>query len=143
MPAWRARNRVGRAVWEDYTTFSFERDPWDKLVSFYHWRTKDEAEPLPFDEWVRTTRGLSGWDIYTIDDRVAVDVVGRFEHLEEDLAAVLERIGLDIPVDLPQAKSGVRPEQDTVSYTPDLDAWVAEHFRREIELMGYERPPRR
>jgi len=143
MPAWRARNRVGRAVWEDYTTFCFERDPWDKLVSFYHWRTKDEAEPLPFDEWVRTTPGLSGWDLYTIDDRVAVDVVGRFEHLEEDLAAVLERIGLDIPVDLPQAKSGVRPEQDTVSYTPDLDAWVAEHFRREIELMGYERPPRR
>lgn len=143
MPAWRVRNRVGRRVWEDYTTFCFERDPWDKLVSFYHWRTKDEAEPLPFDQWVRTTPGLSGWDNYTIDDRVAVDVVGRYEHLEQDLAAVLERIGLDIPVDLPRAKSGVRPGRDTVSYTPDLDAWVAEHFRREIELMGYEPPQRR
>jgi hypothetical protein len=143
MPAWRLRNRVGRSVWDDYTTFCFERDPWDKLVSFYYWRTAGQTDPPPFDEWVRTTPGLSAWDKYTIDDQVAVDVVGRYEHLEADLAAVLDRIGLDIPIDLPRDKGGVRPVEDGVTYTPELDTWVAEHFHREIELMGYEVPTRR
>jgi hypothetical protein len=42
------------------------------------------------------------------DDQVAVDVVGRYETLEDDLAAVLDRIGLDVPIDLPAKKSGYR-----------------------------------
>ena len=143
MPAWRLRNRVGPAVWDSYTTFCFERNPWDKLVSFYHWRTRDQADRPDFETWVRSTPGLSAWTQYTIDDAVAVDVVGRYESLQDDLAAVLERIGLDVAIDLPRDKSGHRPAQDEVAFSPALDAWVAEHFAREIELMGYERPIRR
>ena len=140
LPAWRIRNRVGRATWDSYTTFCFERNPWDKLVSFYYWRTRDDPTPPDFETWVRTTPELSGWPLYTIDDRVAVDVVGRYEHLEDDLAAVLERIGLDVAIELPHDKAGVRPAHDDVTFSPELDEWVAEHFAREIELMGYERP---
>ena len=145
MPAWRLRNRVGAATWDEYTTFCFERNPWDKLVSFYYWRTQDVADPPPFDEWVHTTPGLSAWDQYAIDDQVAVDQVGRYETLEADLAAVLDRIGLDVPIELPREKSGFRPgdRAEEVAFSPGLDEWVAEHFAREIALMGYERPTRR
>ena len=72
-------------------------------------------------------------------------MVGRYETLEDDLAAVLDRIGLDVPIDLPHDKSGYRPTErsEEVAYSPALDEWVAEHFAPEIELMGYERPTRR
>jgi hypothetical protein len=145
MPAWRLRNRVGASTWDSYTTFCFERDPWDKLVSFYYWRTRDQAERPDFETWVRSTPGLRAWPQYTIDDRVVVDVVGRYERLEDDLAAVLDRIGLDVAVDLPRDKSGYRPSaaDPGAAFSPALDAWVAEQFAPEIELMGYERPIRR
>ena len=145
MPAWRLRNRVGPDIWDEYTTFCFERNPWDKLVSFYYWRNQDPDARPPFEQWVRATPNLRGWDQYAIDDRVAVDVVGRYETIEDDLAAVLDRIGLDAPIDLPHEKSGYRPSDraEEVAFSPALDEWVAEHFAPEIELMGYERPTRR
>ncbi|MGZ4693579.1 MAG: hypothetical protein ACXWA3_08120 [Acidimicrobiales bacterium] len=143
MPAWRLRNRVGPKVWDGYTTFCFERNPWDKLVSFYHWRTRDQADAPAFEPWVRSTPGLSAWSQYTIDGSVAVDVVGRYEHLQDDLATVLDRIGLDVPVELPHDKSGFRPDEEESLFSPALDDWVARHFAPEIELMGYERPIRR
>ncbi len=145
MPAWRLRNRVGTTLWDEYTTFCFERNPWDKLVSFYYWRNKDPEHRPPFEQWVRSTPNLRAWDQYAIDDRVAVDEVGRYETLEVDLAAILGRIGLDVPIDLPHEKSGFRPgdRSEEVEFSPALDEWVAGHFAREIELMGYERPTRR
>ena len=144
IPAWRLRNRVGHSVWDEYTTFCFERNPWDKLVSFYFWRTKNHADPVDFETWVRTTPGLSAWSQYTIDDEVAVDVVCRYESIQDDLAAMLDRIGLDVPVVLPNDKGGHRPADDGgVLFSPELDDWVAGRFRHEIELMGYERPTRR
>jgi len=135
MPAWRVRERAGRDVWDSYFTFCFERDPWDKLVSFYWWRTHHLDDPPDFDTFVRTTPGLSAWDQYTIDGQIAVDFVGRYEHLEEDLALVLDRVGIDAPVQLERLKAGVRREEP--HFSPALDAYVADLFRHEIEQFGY------
>ena len=136
MPAWRIRARAGRALWDDYFTFCFERDPWDKLESFYWWRTRDDAVRPDFETWVRATPDLSAWPLYTIRDRVAVDFIGRYETLEADLATVLDRIGLDAPVELPRDKSGYR-EPGVVTFTPSLDQWINHHFGREMALLGY------
>ncbi len=141
MPAWRLRDRLGRSVWDSYFTFCFERDPWEKLVSFYWWRTRDMTARPDFETWVRATPNLSAWPLYTIGDRVAVDFIGRYESLEDDLAQVMARIGLDQPVDLPRDKAGYRVDGDGVTFTPELDHWVRHEFRREIALLGYDHPP--
>ena len=140
MPAWRIRDRVGRSVWDGYYTFCFERDPWDKLVSFYWWRTRNLAERPDFETWVRTTPNLSAWPLYTVRNRVAVDFIGRYEDLERDLGTVLARIGLDVAVELPRDKSGYRRPADP-GFTPSLDDWVRHEFRNEIALLGYDRHP--
>jgi len=135
MPAWRVRDRVGRDVWDSYFKFCFERDPWDKLVSFYWWRTRGMSDPPDFDNFVRTTPGLSAWPLYTIDDEVAVDFVGRYEHLERDLAHALDRVGIEAPVELGRFKAGLR--QGEPEFSPSLDIYVADLFRHEIDLFGY------
>ncbi len=138
MPAWRLRDRVGHDVWDRYFTFCFERDPWDKLASFYWWRTRDESPRPDFETWVRATPNLSAWPLYTIGDRVAVDFVGRYEDLDDDLAQVLAHLGLDAPIELPNDKSGYRVDDDTVAFSPELDGWVRQEFAREIALFGYD-----
>jgi hypothetical protein len=35
MPAFEVRRRVGEAVWNSYFKFCIERNPWDKVLSFY------------------------------------------------------------------------------------------------------------
>ena len=65
---------------------------------------------------------------------------------EDDLAAVLDRIGLDVPIDLPHEKSGFRPgdrsEEVDRSRRRSTSGWPSTS-RREIQLMGYQRPTRR
>jgi len=69
-----------------------------------------------------------------------VDRICRFENLDGDLKTVCKQLGISQEPDLPQAKSGVR--QDKRSYRDILSAGerekIAELFRDEIELLGYE-----
>jgi Sulfotransferase family len=135
MPAWRVRERVSHDVWNSYFKFCFERDPWDKLVSFYWWRIRDMDDPPDFETFVRTTPGLSAWKQYTIDDRITVDFVGRYENLEGDLRHVIDRIGIDGPLELERLKGSFRREEP--NFSPSLDEWVSRHFAHEIAEFGY------
>ena len=135
MPAWRARERVGHEIWSSYYKFCFERDPWDKVVSFYWWRTRDMSDPPDFETFVRTTPRLSAWDQYTIDGELAVDFVGRYENLEQDLSQVLDRVGISAPVELEHEKSSYRRGEP--EFSTSLDAYVAHLFRHEIDRFGY------
>jgi hypothetical protein len=138
IPAWRIRARLGRSTWDDYYKFCFERDPWDKVESSYWWRTRD-MDPRPdFADWLDGAINQSAWLQYTIDDQVAVDFIGQFENLEADLRVALERIGLDVPIDLPREKSGYR-RAEGVTFTPALDDSIAHEFRHEMALLGYEK----
>jgi hypothetical protein len=79
--------------------------------------------------------------IYTIDGELAVDTVGRYEHLREELAAVLTKLGIDRPVELPNAKASIRPAQDRTSVGARADAAIRDAFAWEIDHFGWERPP--
>ncbi len=43
MPAARIRERVGAKVWNSYFKFCFERNPWDKVVSWYYFRQRADT----------------------------------------------------------------------------------------------------
>jgi hypothetical protein len=138
MPAVRIRERVGTAVWDSYFKFCFERDPWDKVVSLYryrHWKYAD----TDFADFVRNEELPNDFPLYSLDGENAMDFVGRFEHLTDDLATVLAKVGIDAPVELTREKGASPPAvADTAAeFTPELDARVAEVFAREIAELGY------
>jgi hypothetical protein len=139
MPAWLIRAKVGRRVWRDYYRFCCERNPWDKMVSLYSWRMREEDVAQPFEEWLmaQTTVG-SDWSLYTLDGRIAVDAVVQFDQLGQDLAGISDRLGAP-GLTLPRAKGSTR--RDQVLYSTRAADHVRRVFHREIEAFGYECPP--
>ena len=143
IPASRVRNYVDRTVWDSYFKFCFERNPWDRLVSMYYWRCKREPRPT-IGEFLASETALilkqNGHDVYTIDGQVAVDRICRFENLTEEMERIRNELGMPAQLAIPRTKSGFR--KDKRSYRDILSegerAQIADLFREEIDLLGYE-----
>lgn len=141
--------------WAAYTKFCVVRNPWDKVVSDYYWRSRNTPEPPSFERFVKAMRdgdSLNGivpgepdnWPLYTLSDELAVDHVVRFENLIPDLKRVLTGIGLDWDGWLPRAKTRQtitqRPARGSAVYSPELTTIVAELFDKEASAFGYSGP---
>lgn len=148
--------RVAEAFPREWATFrklAIVRNPWDKTVSDYFWRIQGLRRPPSFTDYVEALaagHSLGGivplafhdnWPMYTINDRVAVDGVARFEQLLPDLTAFL--LGAGVPWDgwLPRSKGGVRPvsapSDYRAYYTPELERLVGRLYEAEISCFGY------
>ena len=156
-PAARLRNhssirRIRRVLGDDVVgrlhTWTIERNPWDRLVSRFHWDNPMAldrgATRRDFDRWLRALppQLVSNSHLYfTPDDRLDVDQVLRYEDLDAELAALSARFDLG-PVDLPRAKAGYRPPDEPV--TTLLSPAAADHIAfacaREIDLLDYAAP---
>ena len=132
------RGHIGADIWDSYFKFCFERNPYDKAISHYYWVT--EAPRPNIAEYLAETEDnhLSDWDMYTLNDQVAVDFVGRYENLQEDLAAVSEKLKLDL-APLVQTKGDIR--EDKRSYRSVLDSTARAHIERifanELQTFNY------
>lgn len=140
-PAAEVKALVGDEVWNSYFKFCFDRNPFDKAISKYYWSTKRKQDPPDMNYWLQQCASykISNWDMYSLDGQLAMDFVGRFEHLQADLEAAFERIGLDEPPVLPNTKTGIR--KDRRSYRDLLTGPTRRRLEkdcaREIELLGY------
>ena len=143
MPAREIKILGGDDVWSSYFKFCIERHPCDRLISHYYWRHRQEPRPT-IAEYIRSgsVRGLKqrGIELYTIDGRVAVNRVCRYETLEREIEAVAERVGLPERPRLPRTKGSTRQDRRhyrEVMTEVELDM-VRELFADEIRLFGYE-----
>lgn len=135
------RALAGETVWADYYKFAVERNPWDRQVSHYHWELRKKAELPSFETFLKTPSlnpRMTNWQIYTIDDRIAVDRVLRFDRLEEELAEVAGELGIGPLPALGRAKSGTRDKRDYRDYyTDETRELVGRWYKREIEAFGF------
>jgi len=142
----------GRDKWDNSFTFSFVRNPWERLVSWYFYASKVCNTPgvnypekeMDFDTWIRTgcrhhwshrpENPLKQVDWLVADGQVAVEFVGRFENVKEGWAYVCSRLGV-------QKEMCVRersPHDDYRTYYTDETAKVvATLFAEDIETFGY------
>lgn len=142
-PAWLVRARLGEEVWNGYFKFCFERNPWDKFVSLYWWAVRGQPDPPSLEEFIGSPRGArsSDWPLYALDDEIAVDAVGRYERLDDDLRSFLRRVGVTAEVELPRAKSSFRGREDPQLLSRQSAERIGELFHREVDAFGYECPP--
>ncbi len=129
-------------VWRSYFKFAFDRNPWDREVSYYHYCYRDADTRPSFDRFIETDRRarINNYEIYSIGGDVAVDFVGRYETLDDDLKRALSHVGLTANPSLPRAKGDIRKDQRSYReyYTPETQRLIGEWYRPEIALLGYE-----
>jgi len=126
-----------------YKSFAFERNPWDKMVSW--WWATGYYEPLDFDAWLFKQKPPSYYSDFSkyadVETGVLlVDFVGDVEFLELDLRWICAIIG--IPWEeckLPKKNSWRKKDKPYQEYyTNRTRAMVEEAFAPEIEKFGYE-----
>jgi hypothetical protein len=132
------RGHAGEAIWNSYFKFCFERNPFDKAISHYYWGRESELETVA--EYLNKAEHnlLSDWDMYTRNDHIAVDFVGRYESLEDDLLEIAEKLKLP-KFAVPQAKHEYRV--DRRNYQQVLDAQsraiIETTYVKELQEFGY------
>lgn len=142
MPAWRVKAYVGDDIWNSYYKFTFERNPWDRQVSWYFYKTKSKTPRPSFDAFNADKRRayVGNYDLYSIDGTVAMDAIGTYENLDEDFEKIVQKIGIKEEITLPRANVSTAPETaDYRAYfTEESRDKMAEWYAREIALFGYE-----
>jgi hypothetical protein len=148
-------------LFASYFTFSIVRNPWDRALSMYRFQeSHDPSSTLSFTDFV--TKRLAGrmWRnrywwvrpqaeyVYDEKDTALVDVVGRFECLDEMFATVRRRAGLRVE-HLPRVNASGEPGGGAAAGAPPpkhfadryddrTAAMVASLYERDIALFGYE-----
>jgi chondroitin 4-sulfotransferase 11 len=145
--------QYGRAEWDRRFTFTFVRNPWEKVLSHYHFRvmtnqTGLKSKTIPFRDWVLESYGARNPHYYDkpkmfmpqtswlCDQQgsLLVDFVGRFENLAGDFRVVCERLG--VRAELPHYKISNRPPYQS-AYDAETQGLIAEFFSEDVKAFGY------
>jgi len=158
-------------LYPGFFRFGFVRNPWDRLVSCYRDKIRNEVDgytrftirPGVANCLARLDSFVAGMSFDAFVDAVAAipdseadehfrsqhtfltnrkgeptaDFVGRYERLADDFKIVRERTGLP-EIELPRLQAARRAAQYAPYYTPRTREVVADRFRKDIEMFGYE-----
>jgi hypothetical protein len=139
MSAKHIKRFIGEDIYNSYYKFCFERNPWEKTISYYFWENR-KKKYNNFDDFIYNKQLCTDFHRYSINDKISVDFIGRYENLMEDLTSVCEK--LNIPFDgwMPRSKGQYR--KDRRPYTEFLSRhqreFIDQVFQREIEYFGYK-----
>ena len=154
LPAGVLLDMVPESVRTDYFKFAFIRNPWDLVVSTYHYLKKVFAEHAhlglvdPDYDHILKTGGFGDFVraypminadmtsfISDSDGHLLVDFVGRCERIEEDFEVICRRIGVTATL---RHENVTEHAHYREYYNGATRAIVEEHFRRDIERFGYK-----
>lgn len=129
-------------IWKNYYKFCFERNPWDKAISLYFWRTKNLKERPSFSEFLRSPRAhkLSNFRIYSNNGKVAVDKIYKYEEMENALKDIKEVLFLPDNLELPHTKNKSRKDKrDYKEFINENDKeYIKNKCRKEIKILNYK-----
>lgn len=149
------REEFGAILWKRKFSFAIVRNPWDKVVSHYHFRVMTNqtglgSKHVDFETWVRLAYGEKDSAYYDnpkmfmpqldwitdSDGNMLIDYVGRFEKLDEEFKTICTKIDLN-RCSLPHVKKSKRG--DYREYYEDESARIISTFyKKDIEYFGYE-----
>jgi hypothetical protein len=134
--------------------FVFVRNPWDLQVSSWHHIQRERPHLLagigdfeaflrwkldparPYHYIIDTSMDLQSDYVLDLHGRVLVDFIGRYERLRADFETVCGRIGIPTPP-LPHRRRATHRADYRRYYSERSAQWVADRFRRDIDMFGY------
>jgi len=142
MRAERVRKHVGERFWAEAFKFCVEREPIDRFCSWHRWYNLRHNTSVSM-EWVldslesdskdklRSKHLHHSWNapIYLGSSGLSVDMVCRFDCLEEDMEFIMERLGLD-DIDIDKM-----PRYKVTGSQQEVDGAISEATRLRIESL--------
>lgn len=146
-----------------YTTFAIVRNPYDRMVSLYHFLYQQKDSFMGYDGVERPTSiipglGFEKWlleygkvahtsskknrlvtskqpqlDWLTVNKKVVCNEIIRFEELYPRLHNILGITKEELPVKHKTKRGGYRE-----LYTPKSKAFVEKYFKKDLEYFNYE-----
>ena len=145
---------VRREDFASFEIFTLVRNPWDRMVSYYHW-LKDQsfvhpavaaAQTLTFDAFLRDPRVASGLRANPART-YATDSTGhvwpctclRLERFAEAVVPIEAHLGFALS--LAQVNRSERERDYRRYYTDDLAAYVGDLLAEDVARFGYQFDP--
>ena len=129
--------------WEDYFTFGFVRNPYERLVSWYHackqnptWNNSLAThikQCETFDDLIKCPHLkilIPQWDKVE-----GCDFIGRYENYEHDFKKICQQ--LKIPY-TPTHRNAAKHDDYTKYYTEETKQIVGNWYKKDLEKFGYE-----
>ena len=131
----------------DYHLFSIVRNPWERLVSLFRWRSmgiKNSSRPIPVEGSFNSREHFKSWinhgidrssqlDFISLDRKIAVDSILRNESLEGDWW----RLGLRTRLHMYRYKN-TGPYDYRDFYDEEALDLIDPYVRRDAKAFGYE-----
>ena len=137
-------------LWDGLFKFAFVREPVDRFVSaaWFHLGATDRmrTDPLGTMKAVLSDPVMRGHFLFRpqvpflcdAEGQLMVDMVGRYERLQEDFDAVCGRIGAE-PAPLPAVNVTDRP-RDATAMDAELTGLIRETYAGDFALFDYTLP---
>lgn len=132
---------------DNYFKFTFVRNPWDKIVSFYHYAREngDIGSGVTFS-WFVHNLDLWLWpgccyiSMISEGEENKMDYIGRVETLRQDVCQVCDLLNIQKPRPWKTKTRANKSTHDHYSsyYDDDLKNIVADRYNDEIEMFGYK-----
>ena len=140
----------------DFFSFGFVRNPYDLVVSRYHWdvtgksfrqtgKVEQESPIEGFKDWVKQYVQEDAYldlqhSYLGTEDNILVDFVGRYESLEKDYKKIEKLIDCKLP-DLTHEKSGFRDKNVHYStyYDEETTKLIYNFFKLDFKLFNYHK----
>lgn len=145
------KNMIGEKRWNEYFKFAFVRNPWARMVSCFEYDkmigSPNAKKYNTFPRYLKyrlidQPRERDGYFFYRmldrieIDNKIAMDYVGKCETLQKDFDYVCDKLGVS------KRKLGNERQTKKVDYRTYYDKKsikiVSDMFSREIEVFNYE-----
>jgi len=153
------RTNIDKNWWKDSYKFAFVRNPWDRLVSCYHffcrirlsrdrvsnpclksWKTFIQRVVIDHEYLGVLKMSTSKSHFQAILPQVTwlrpyIDFIGKFENVNEDWAKLLENVGLEFEP-LPHVNVSVhKPYREY--YTKEIKDAVTKFYEEDIDTFKY------
>lgn len=140
--------QLGDSVWTEYFKFCVIRDPYDMMVSAFHYQEHRTGVPAApgndpierFRAWIATGAIVTNRGRYVIEGQPCMDYHIRYEELECGIRHVCEHLNIPFVADkIPRIHKGIRPGgfQLRDYYDASTAEKVASAYEFEFDFFGY------
>ncbi len=141
MPAEEIVKYIDKKTWDNYFKFTFDRNPYDKIVSLFYYMKGDEKYKSILSFLKNGNLNLAkSYDMYTLNRIVAVDKIYKFEEMQEAFIDISVKLKLEKALEIPKfkAKSSSRKVKNPKHLLDNESIKIIDiALAREIKLLGY------